>query len=68
MTAIDLEALDVPADRRQARQMLVRAVAADHGLGARLHLVQLVAIATTYGLRPEAERAAAIEAALSSGD
>ena len=57
-----LDGLDVPQGRREVRAVLLRAVAADHGIGRGLTLPELVVYAATHGLRTEAERAAAIAA------
>lgn len=54
----------VPQGRREVRAVLLRAVAADHGVGRGMTLPELVVYAATHGLRTEAERAAAIAAPL----
>lgn len=52
--------VDVPIGRREARAVLLRAVAADHGIGAGMTLFELIAHAAEHGLRTESERAASI--------
>lgn len=63
MTETDdpLDGLEVPTDRKALRAMLLRAVAADHGVGRGLTVPQLVALACRKGLRPEEERSREIE-------
>jgi hypothetical protein len=64
LDASPIDGLDVPVGRREARAVLLRAVAADHGFGSGMKLFELIAAAAHYGLRTEDERAEAIDAPL----
>jgi hypothetical protein len=64
-TSSPVAGLEIPANRKEARAVLLRAVAADHGWARGMTLFELVAAAVHYGLRTSDERENAIAQSLS---